>query len=140
MTLIVMQLIKMVVDMILRGYILQKLYGCSSHLFGSIFTSVTHLLVVLNKINDTKETNKKNREKTSSELQEIVVTKPTISMPLKGHNSRKIEKHELQEFKSRKVVNLRPLPPLPSSPPVVTYPTNSTSTSWKRPEIELFGI
>ena len=85
MTLIVMLLIKMVVDMIIRGYTLQKLYGCSSHLFGSIFTSVTHLL------NDTKETNKKNRDKTSSELQEIVVTKPTISMPLKGHNSRKIE-------------------------------------------------
>ena len=105
--------------MIIRGYTLQKLYGYSSHLFGSIFISGTHLLVVLNKINDTKETNKKNREETSSELQEIVVTKPTISMPLKGHNSRKIEEHELQEFKPRKIVNLRPLPPLPSTPPVV---------------------
>ena len=81
---------------------------------------------------------KKNREGTSSELQEIVVTKPTISMPFKGQNSRKIEEHELQEFKPRKVVNLRPLPPLRASPPVVTYPTNSTSR--KRPEIELLGI
>ena len=81
MTLIIMQLTKMVVDMIIRGYTLQKLYGCSSHLFGSISTSVTHLLVVLNKINDTKGTNLKNREETSCKLQEILVTKPTISMP-----------------------------------------------------------
>ena len=139
MTLIVMQLIKMLVDMIIRGYAIQKLYGCSNHLFGSIVTSVTHLLVVLNKINDTEKINKKNnKEGTSSELQEIVVTKPTISMPVKEHNSEKIE-HELREVKPRKVINLRPLPPLPTSPPVVTYATNSTSASRKRPEIEVFG-
>ena len=76
----------------------------------------------------------------SSELREIVVTKPTISMPLKGHNSRKIEEHELQEFKPRKVANLRPLQPLPSSSPIINNPTNPTSTSQKRPERELFGI
>ena len=52
--------------------------------------------------------NKKNKEGTSSELQEIVVTKPTISMPVKEHNSVKIEEHELREFKPREVVNLRP--------------------------------
>ena len=128
MTLIIMQLTKMVVDMIIRGYTLQKLYGYSSHLFGSIFRSVIHLLVVLNQIKDTKGTNLKNREETSSELQEIVVAKPTIYRPLRReHNSRNLEEHELQELKPRKVVNLRPLLPLPSSPPIV-------------PEIQLFAI
>ena len=61
---------------------------------------------------------KNNKEGTSSELQEIVVTKPTISMPVKEHNSGKIEEHELREVKPTKVVNLRPLPHLPASPPL----------------------
>ena len=62
MTLIIIQLTKMMVDLIIRGYTLQKLYGCSRHLFGSTFTSVTHLLIVLNRINEMKGTNLKNRE------------------------------------------------------------------------------
>ena len=141
MTIIIMQLTKMLVDLIIRGYTLQKLYGCSIHLFGSIFTSVTHLLVVLNKINDTRATNLKNREPMASELQEVVITKPTISMPVRREqNSGNLEEHELQEFKKRKVVNFRPLPPLPSSPPVVTKPINPRSTLPKRPEIQLFAI
>ena len=96
MTLIIIQLTKMMVDLIIRGYTLQKLYGCSRHVFGSIFTSVTHLLIVLNRINEMKGTNLKNREERMGELQEIVITKPTISMPLRReHNSGKLEEHEL---------------------------------------------
>ena len=142
MTIIIMQLTQMLVDLIIRGYTLKKLYGCSIHLFGSIFTSVTHLLVVLNKINDTRATNLKNREPRASELQEVVIIiKPTIFMPVRREqNSGNLEEHELQEFKKRKVVNFRPLPPLRSSLPVVTKPINPRSTLPKRPEIQLFTI
>ena len=140
MTIIIMQLTKMIVDLIIRGYTLQKLYGCSSHLFGAVFTSVTHLLVVLNKINNTKGTNKEtNKEEKSSELQEIVVTRPTISLPLKENNITKPEELELQEFTPRRIINSRPLPPIPPRP-IVTNPTNPTSTSQKRTERKLFGI
>ena len=126
MTIIIMQLMKMLVDLIIRGYTLQKLFGCSIHLFGSIFTSVTHLLVVLNKINDTRATNLKNREPMTSELQEVVITKPTISMLVRREkNSGNLEEHELQEFKKRKVVNFRPLPPIS----IITSRGNQTDKS-----------
>ena len=145
MTLIIIQLTKMVVDMIIRGYTLKKLYGCSSHLLGSIFTSVTHLLVVLNKINDNRTTNSKNEGKMANELQEVVITKPIISMPVRRkHNPGTQEEHELQELKSRKIVKFRPLPPppppLPSSPPIVTSPTRITSVPQKETELSLFAI
>ena len=75
------------------------------------------------------------------ELQEVVITKPTISMPVRREqNSGNLEEYELQELKTRKVVNFRPLPPLPSSPPMVTNPINPTPTLPKRPEIQLFAI
>ena len=141
MTLIIIQLTEMMVDLIIRGYTLQKLYGCSRHLFESIFTSVAHLLIVLNRINEMKGTNLKNREERVGELQEIVITKPTISMPLRReHNSGKLEEHELQELKPRKVVNLRPLPPLSSSASFVNSPTRPTSISQKETDLTIFSI
>ena len=128
MTLIIIQLTKMVVDMIIRGYTIQKLYGYSSHLLGSICTSVMHLLVVLSKVDDTERRNLRKIGTVMNELQEVVVTKPTISMPLRReHSSGNLEEHELQELNPRKVVNLRPLPSLPSSLPIVTSPP-----CWKR--------
>ena len=88
-----------------------------------------------------KGTNLKNREERVGELQEIVITKATISMPLRReHNSGKLEEHELQELKPRKVVNFRPLPPLPSSSPFVNSPTRPTSISQKQTDLTIFSI
>ena len=51
MTVIIWQLIKMMIDLIIRGCALHALYGWSMKLLGAFFSSVTHLLVVLNKKN-----------------------------------------------------------------------------------------
>ena len=106
------------------------------HLYGKFRESYTFSV---GKMPAVKRLRKKDT--VTNELQEVVVTKSTISTPLRrDHNSGNLEEHELQELKPRKVVNLRPLPPLPSSPPIVTGPTRFTSTPQKGTELPLFAI
>ena len=77
MTVIIWQLIKMTIDLIIRGCALRALYEWSMKLLGAFFSSVTHLLVVLNKKNTTQNTRKQTREE--FELQEVIVHRATIS-------------------------------------------------------------
>lgn len=57
--LLVVRIIKLVIDTAIHGYALHTAYGCSMHLLGAIWSSVTHLLLHLahgpdNKKNDTQ--------------------------------------------------------------------------------------
>ena len=80
MTLVICQVIKIMIDLIIRRCALHALYGWSMKLLGAFFSSVTHLLGVLNKENTTQNIRKPARE--VLELKEIVINRPTISNPI----------------------------------------------------------
>lgn len=44
---LIIRFIKMVVDTCIHGYTLHDIYGCSFHILGAIWSSITHLLVHL---------------------------------------------------------------------------------------------
>lgn len=44
---IIIRLIKVIIDTTIHGYALHSVYGCSLHLIGAIWSSVTHLLIYL---------------------------------------------------------------------------------------------
>ncbi|XP_048513395.1 uncharacterized protein LOC105693533 [Athalia rosae] len=71
--LIVIRIIKLVVDTIIHGYTLHQVYGWSLKLLGSLWTSVTHLLVYMGH-QSTQAQDKKDVEK-DERLQ------PAISLP-----------------------------------------------------------
>ena len=96
MTVIIWQLIKMTIDLIIRGCALHALYGWSMKLLEAFFSSVTHLLVVLNKKNTTQNTRKQTREEFELQeviVQEVIVHRPTISNPIQKNSTiqRKVE-------------------------------------------------
>ena len=80
MTFLIFQFIKIMIDLVIRGCALHTLYGWSMKLLGAFFSSVTHLLVVLNKDNTTQNIRKSSREE--FELKEVIVQRPTISNPI----------------------------------------------------------
>ena len=45
--LLILQVVKMCIDTFIRGYTLHRIYGCSIHLVGAIFASITALIVHL---------------------------------------------------------------------------------------------
>jgi len=45
--LLVIRIVKLVVDTAIHGYALHTAYGCSMHLLGAVWSSVTHLLLYL---------------------------------------------------------------------------------------------
>ena len=99
-----------------------------------MFTSITHLLVVLNKFNETRENNKSN-----SELKDIIVTKPTISRPIQRRISTKRQGElELQELKIQRALNKRHLPPLPKLSPNATHNIQPTPTQGN--EVKIFSF
>lgn len=46
---LIIKLIKLIVDIVIHGYALHSVYGWSLHLFGAIWSSITHLLLHLAK-------------------------------------------------------------------------------------------
>ena len=125
----------MVSLLVIRGCALHTLYGWSMKLVGAFFSSVTHLLVVLNKNNTTQNIRKSAREE--FELKEVIVQRPTISNPIIQNSTiqRRVE-FELPPPTS-KFQKLRPLPPIPSSSPI----TNAQSQKKNlRTEVSIFAI
>ena len=117
MTLVIWQFIKIMIDLIIRGCVLNALYGWSMKLLGATFRSVTHLLVVLNKENTIRNIRKPAGEEL--EMKEIVINRPTISNPiLKISTVQRRVEFELPPPKTPKFQKLRPLPPIPSSVPI----------------------
>lgn len=45
--LIIIRLVKLIIDTVIHGYALHTVYGCSMHLLGSLWSSLTHLLLHL---------------------------------------------------------------------------------------------
>ena len=85
MTLVICQLIKIMIDLIIRGCALHLLYGWSMEVLRAIFSSVTHLFVVLNKGNTIQNIRKPAGEEL--ELKEIVINRPTISNPIQRNST-----------------------------------------------------
>lgn len=99
MMLIILHVGKLIIDTIIRGYTLYTIFGWSIHLFGAIFSSVTHLFTTLEKSNAmerTSNTLRRNQQEVheETELREIKII-PTIPTP-------------------------RIPPPIPHRPPMVT--------------------
>lgn len=83
MVLIIIQFIRLLVDLVVQGYTLHALYGWSIKLLGALFSSITHLLINLNTRNYNEKSEKRNRSKQETiELQEVVIDKVSISPPL----------------------------------------------------------
>ena len=126
MTLVICQFIKIMIDLIIRGC---ALYGWSMKLLGAFFSSVTHLLVVLNKENTTQNIRKPAGEEL--QLKEIVINRPTISNPiLKNSTVQKRIEFELPPPETPKFQKFRPQPCIPSSVPVtdIQSPKKNLST------------
>ena len=105
-------------------------------LLGAFCNSVTHMLVVLNKDNTTQNIRKSAREE--FELKEVIVQRPTISYPIIKNSTiqRRVE-FELPPPTTSKFQKIRPLPPIPSSPPK----TNAQSQKKNLPtEVSIFAI
>ena len=136
MTLAICPFIKIMIDLIIRGCALHALYGWSMKLLGAFFSSVTHLLLVLNKENTTQNIRKPAGEEL--ELKDIVINRPTISNPILKNSAvqRRVE-FELSPPKTPKFLNFRPLPPIPSSVPItdIQSPKKNFST-----EVAIFTI
>lgn len=110
MLLIILHVGKLIIDAIIRGYTLHTIFGWSIHLFGAIFSSVTHLLTTLQNSNDgqTMHNNTRRRENyEETELREIKVI-PTSRAPITP-------------------------PPIPDRPPIIKQnkPKTSISTTLK---------
>lgn len=63
---VILRGVKLTLDTILHGYPLHSIYGCSCYLIGSLWDSLTQLLLLLGGKKTAKQ------EKTSTELQEVV--------------------------------------------------------------------
>ena len=137
MSLIICQFIKIMIDLIIRGCALHaSVVSRSMKLLGAIFSSVTHLLIVLNKENTIQNIRKPAGEEL--ELKEIVINRPTISNPiLKNSRVQRRVEFELPAPKTPKLKKLRPLPPIPSSVPItdIQSPEENLST-----EVAIFTI
>ena len=117
MTLVISQFIKIMIGLIIRGCALHALYGWSMKLLGAFFSSVTHLLVVLNKENTTQNIRKPVGEEL--ELKKIVINRPTITNPiLKNSTVQRRVEFEIPPRKTSKFKKFRPLHPIPSSVPI----------------------
>ena len=107
----------MMIDLIIRGCALHALYEWSMKLLGAFFSSVRHLLVVLNKKNTPQNIRKPAGEEL--ELQKVVINRPTISNPiLRNSTIQRMIEFELPPPQTPKFPKLRPLPPRPSSVPI----------------------
>ena len=86
-------------------------------LLGAFFSSVTQLLVVLNKKNTTQYIRKQAGEE--FELKEVVINRPTISNPILTNLmiQRRVE-FEVPLPVTQKFQKFRPLPRIPSSDPI----------------------
>ena len=123
------------IDLIIRGCALHALYGLSMKLLGAFFSSVTHLLVVLNIKNTIQNVRKLAGEKL--ELQEIVINRPTISNPILKNSTiqRRVEFELLPE--TPKFKKFRPLPPIPFFAPITDAQSSKKNLS---KEVSIFTI
>lgn len=59
---IIFRTIKMIIDTIIHGYELHAAYGCGLHLFGALWTSVTHLLMHKSMAKSPRDEGRRNQE------------------------------------------------------------------------------
>lgn len=59
---LIFRLIKLTVDTVIHGYAIHSVYGWSVHLFGAIWSSITHLLVHLGQADDPSSEAEDNRD------------------------------------------------------------------------------
>ena len=128
MTLVICQFIKITIDLIIRGCALHALYGWSMKLLGAFFSSVTHLLVVLNKENTTQNIRKPAGEE--FELQEIVINTPTISNPILPNSTIQwMVEFKLPPPETPKLTKFRPLLAILSSAPITDAQSHKKNLS-----------
>lgn len=74
---IIIRIIKIIIDTAIHGYALHTVYGCSLHLFGAIWSSLTHLLIHL--AHRPTKRNSQPAEATAAELEEVIQSQPTAA-------------------------------------------------------------
>ena len=77
---LIVQFIKLLIDTVIRGYTLHRIYGWSIHLVGAIFASITALLVHLGNRNDEERT--PPRPSVDPEVQETPLLDRTKPPPM----------------------------------------------------------
>lgn len=80
MIMIIIQLLKLMIDTVIRGYTLHSIYGWSIHLLGALFASITALLVHIGSPEE-REPNAETemRNITYSQIPVVIETKPEDS-------------------------------------------------------------
>jgi len=69
---IIIRVIKLIIDTAIHGYVLHTVYGCSLHLIGAVWSSLTHLLVYLARVPAKKD----NENPAELQLRPIAATTP----------------------------------------------------------------
>lgn len=68
---LIVRLAKLVIDSVIRGYILHSLYGWSLHLLGDIWSSITHLFLYIGTRRDIRRHSPEDQQTTETKMRPL---------------------------------------------------------------------
>jgi len=120
---LIIRIIKLIIDTTIHGYALHIVYGCSMHLLGALWSSLTHLLLYLARGSVEAKLKSKKRKSTPSEVitiqppvNQISATAPPIHIqnpPYNNENGTLTTNVTVHSYKDlcKRIDNIEQIPP-----------------------------